>query len=204
MTRPKNENSGVFFCLILLFEAVLSIMPLERAAILEPLVTWMAGIAPVIENIEKNTTTARAVPAFMALTIALLPLKAYAAIRLICSIPLTEKKIYFTFPTSSASTAAKVRSSIAAILLTIGTGWYVLFAYAGSYFQSDALIQSAAAKASLVTKGGVSMWVGWSVMHLTILSLLLGLSLLIFSEWKTVVTRNTKGIRKRNFKWRNK
>lgn len=168
---------------IMCIEAILSLIDLSvlPGAML---MTMTAGkFLPVVDNFMRNTSVPSSVAPYIAMTCALTPVKVFVAYLYISQLPPSEKSVIVSFPSSHATISRKIFSTFLVLMLSVGIGWYV-FSYGDtSYFNTDVPPGTALAKNHLVSTGGIQMWLGWSVMHLSILSLLLGLLISFVDEW---------------------
>jgi hypothetical protein len=69
------------------------------------------------------------------------------------------------------------------LILSVGFAWYVFIYGDTLYFDTNVPPISALAKYQLVGAGGIQMWLGWSVMHLAMMTLVLGLLIAFVDEW---------------------
>jgi hypothetical protein len=141
-------------------------------------------IFPVVNNFMGNTTVSSSVVPYIALTCALMPVKIFISYLLILRLSPRDKMLLVSFPSSQTTIAKKIYSTLLVVLLNAGFWWYVFITYGeASYFNTNIPPKTAIIKFHLVSHGGIQMWLGWSVMHLAMMALLLGLLAVFVDEW---------------------
>lgn len=182
---------------ILGLEAILSLMDLSvlPGAML---MTMTAGkFLPVVDNFMRNTAVPSSVAPYIALTCVLTPVKVFVAYLYVVRLPPREKSLIVCFPSSHATISRKIFGTFLVLMLSVGFAWYASIYGDTSYFNTDVPPGSALAKYHLVSAGGIRMWLGWSVMHLAMMTLVLGLLVAFVDEWfrflEKFKARNYKG-----------
>jgi len=186
MIKPSSISTspGYFFGLILALEALFSFFDLSRIPGMMHMVEAIGVVIPVVANFLTNTAVKSNVAPYVALTCLLMPVKIFFTYLMILRLSSKDKALVICFPSSDATVIKKSVSFVLLFLLTVGMSWYVFFSYGdSSYFTSSDLPRSAIAKYRLVSASGIEMWFGWSVMHLTVMSFLLGLQLVFLIDW---------------------
>lgn len=183
MRKILISHPSALFIGIIGFEAIFSLMDLSMFPGVMPVTKVLGYIFPVINNFTFNSSVSSSVAPYIALTCALTPVKAFVAYFLVMQLSPRDKSLVVNFPSSNASLPRKVFSTFLVLILNAGIAWYVFNFGDSSYFNTDVSLNSAAAKYRLVSAGGIQMWLGWAVMHLTIMALLLGLLVAFVDEW---------------------
>jgi hypothetical protein len=188
MTNTKENGSvlakpGWLFTILLVLEALLSVLELHRIPGIISLTKGIGAIFPVVTNFMLAPSISPNVAPYLALTILLMPIKVYLAYRILLRLSKADIRDLVTLPSSEASFARKLISLTFVITLNVGCGYYVLFAYGGEYFVSPDALRSAVAKYRLISGGGIWMWVSWSVFYLSLFASLIGMLSLFIVEW---------------------
>ena len=177
-----KAHPASIFVLILALEAIFSLLPIAKIQALVFITEGLGAVVPVVSNFMANVAATQNVAPYVALTCLLMPLKVFAAYLIILRLSPEDKRLVLHFPSSDAAIGRRIFSSTLLFLLTIGAAWYV-FSYGDSYFGSTDAPRSANLKYHLVAEGGIGMWLGWPLMHLTPASFLFGLFVAFIVEW---------------------
>lgn len=188
--RMSAKSGGNVFLFVLAIEAVLSVIDLSKIPGAVVFAEIVGSYVPVVSHFLSNPSANQDVAPYIAITVLLLPLKAYLAFGVVARLSREDKEKVVYFPSSEASFPRKILSSAIAIALNVGLAWYVLFQFGEiDYFSSPDIPRGAITKYHLVSSSGIQMWLGWSVMHLVVLAFLMGVLLAFAIEWIQVLGR---------------
>lgn len=191
MRLKLNPTPSLLYIVVLTLEALLAVTDLSQFSGAVDFAKYTGQFIPVVRNFLSDASSDPNVAPFIALTFALLPVKIYASCIIFFRHKESDKALIASFPSSASSTVKKIYSTALVFLMNALCVLYILF-YGDGFYTSSSVTRSITNKYYLVSEGGVGMWLGWSVMHLTVMAFVVGLLFVFIIEWLRLIQNKTK------------
>ncbi len=174
-----------WFISLLVLEAVLSLIDLSQISFVNVISKDLSEIFPVVMNFNGETKPFQIARNYIAITILFFPAKAFFGYIWLQNRRGEILKTVIVSPYSeNRSVFSKVFFLIGVFAITFGATWYVLWGFGNeSFHDANQSLLSQHNKYSMVLKNGLSMWVSWALMHMTILGFAWSVFIQIIKDW---------------------
>jgi hypothetical protein len=185
MTSTSLSPHFKWFFGLLGLEALLASIDLSQLSFIDALSSDLGKVFPVIMNFSGEAKPIHIARNYIALTILFLPAKAlFGYIWLQHRRGEALKTVLVSPYSENRSSFAKVVFLVGVYALTLGASWYMLWAFGEESFRNiPKSLVSMRIQYAMVLRNGLSMWISWVLMHMTILGFAWSSLIVTTKDW---------------------